>query len=630
MGRPLSLDERNHYIWSIVIAGLEILNLHAQGGMAEVYRARGKGADGTDYLYAVKRILPEHTRDPEIKKMFIEESRVAACLVHPSIVRVYDLATAENDEVYIVMEFLEGKDLSEAIEKSEEKKQLLPIWFALQVARETLRALHYVTTEATDKNGRILGLIHRDISPHNIFVCFDGQVKLTDFGVAKVRESGLKTQVGITKGKLGYMSPEQLMGSTLDFRSDLYNVAILLFESITGRQLFAGGSTAEFLQAMVRGIVPPIPPNLQVPPELENVIRRALDRDRTKRPTTAFEFERELGEIAERYGLTAQSAHIAHQMRELYGKVEPPPQLVKPMSAPQKLRSMMLAAVDAPMAAALAGNTPGWQPQAVFTPAPQPQQAPRRQAPAQVRQQPVLSSSPPSAGYQPPYAKPQALAASPGAAIPDHDFATVRRPIEPEARPVRQPHQRAPSRPAAPLPTGPTVPLPQPIQQVSSPRIRSMPVEVPDATQSPPPGSEDRSGGFKGSFDRGTSEQTNPQTQLPSQSQSQSSSSSRRGATVARGNARPLEALPSMPRPSAPTPPVAPPASTPVWESTTELAAYMNDKTRVEPIHTARPVVPTSPQSPPPTSTPPRAPTVQVDSAVGVRSKRVVPLDDKS
>ncbi len=600
--------------------------------MAEVYRARGKGADGTDYFYAVKRILPEYTRDPEIKRMFIEESRIAACLVHPAVVRVYDLATAENNEIYIVMEFLEGKDLSEAIEKSEEKKQRLPIWFAIQVAMETLRALHYVTTQATDKNGRILGLIHRDISPHNIFICFDGQVKLTDFGVAKVQESELKTQIGITKGKLGYMSPEQLMGSPLDFRSDLYNVAILLFEQITGRQLFAGASTAEFLQAMVRGVVPPIPPGLQVPPDLESLIRRALDRDRARRPATALEFERELGEIADRYGLTAQAPHVAHQMRELYGKTEPPPQLVKPMTAPQKLKSMMLATVDAAAAAALAGPgwqqsaaSPSWAPQPVSRAAPQqaspPQQQQQRRQPSPpdaddsthnhtpsvVWQQPVSNPAPnPAAGYQSPYARPQTIGPPPATLAPDDDFATVVRPIDDETRPSRQPQQRAPSRPAATLPPEPGL---QPrVQLAVSARMRSLPNDA-SSGQSP-----------------GTSEQTNPLLVQPSQSQSQSSSS-RRPATVARGNARPLEALPSMPRPSAP-PPQQPAASAPVWESPSGLASDMNDKTRIEPIPTARPA-PTSPQATPPTSSPPRAPTVQVGgSSVGVRSKRVVPLDD--
>ncbi len=608
-----------------MIAGLEILNLHAQGGMAEVYRARGRGADGTEYLYAVKRILPEYTRDPEIKKMFIEESRVAACLVHPSVVRVYDLATGDNEELFIVMEFLEGKDLSEAIEESEKLKKPLPIWFAIQIARDVLKALHHVTTEATDKNGRVLGLIHRDISPHNIFVCFDGQVKLTDFGVAKVQESNIKTQVGITKGKLGYMSPEQLMGSPLDFRSDLYNVGILLFESITGRQLFMGASTAEFLQSMVRGIVPPIPPHLQVPPELESLIRRSLDRDRNKRPATALEFERELGQIADRYGLTAQAAHVAHQMRELFGPPAPPP-TSKPMTAPQKLKSMMLQAVpEAQMAPQVAQPQPVAQPQYAAQPvaqpqyAPQPQPQPSWQGQAQPQPQPQPyqpvpvpqpqyapqpmaqptaqptaqpqpqpqaqrpTSSPrpmpPQAqaqgGYQSPYAKPQTVAPAPQGPVDDDDFATVVRPPEPIARP-----------PAQPLPAEPP----------SQPRAQ---IAVSDPGR-PATGSQ--------SIER------------------------RRPATVARGNARPLEAPPSVPRPTAP--PTPPAAAAPSWQDATGEIPEGDfvERTRVE-APPQRPTTPAPPGPGPSTSSPPSPPpqpTVQVGGgAVGVRSKRVVPLDDR-
>ncbi len=319
--------------------------------MAEVYRARGRAADGTEYIYAVKRMLPEYMHDPVVRKMFIEESRIAACLVHPNIVRVYDLAYGDNDEIFIVMEFLEGKDLSEAIEASNTAKKPLPIWCALHIAREVCRALQYVTTEARDKDGRMLGLIHRDVSPHNIFLCFNGLVKLTDFGVAKVLESNPEnqTKLGITKGKLGYMSPEQLMGAPLDFRSDLYNIGILLFESITGRSLFSGATDAEFLQAMVRGVVPPISPELQVPPELESLIRRTLDRDRTRRPATAFEVERELAQIAERYGLTAQAGHIALQMRELFGAPAPP--APPPQTAPRKLRTVMVQSAQDAVAA---------------------------------------------------------------------------------------------------------------------------------------------------------------------------------------------------------------------------------------------------------------------------------------
>jgi eukaryotic-like serine/threonine-protein kinase len=633
----------------VVIAGLEILNLHAQGGMAEVYRARGRGADGTEYLYAVKRILPEYTRDPEIKKMFIEESRVAACLVHPSVVRVYDLATGDNEELFIVMEFLEGKDLSEAIEEAEKQKKPLPIWFAIQIARDVLKALHHVTTEATDKNGRVLGLIHRDISPHNIFVCSDGQVKLTDFGVAKVQESNIKTQVGITKGKLGYMSPEQLMGSPLDFRSDLYNVGILLFESITGRQLFMGASTAEFLQSMVRGIVPPIPPHLQVPPELEALIRRALDRDRNKRPATALDFERELGQIADRYGLTAQAAHVAHQMRELFGPPAPPP-TSKPLTAPQKLRSMMLQAV-APEPAPQPQPVVAPQPQPVVAPQPQPYQpvpipqpqvaapyAPQPQVAApQYAQQPVpipqpiaaqpivqqvvqpqvvqplpppiaaqprpvsnpRAAQPPApaqpqaqaqGGYQSPYARPQTIAPPPQGPVDDDDFATVVRPPEAFARPPRPA-----SRPAQPLPPEP--PSQPRVQLAVSARMQSLPGELPSE-----PGPVRPATGSQ-SLER------------------------RRPATVARGNARPLEAPPSVPRPTA-APPTPPAAITPSWQDATgEIPeGEFIERTRVE-APPQRPTTP-APTTPAPPA-PPRQPTVQVGGgAVGVRSKRVVPLDD--
>ncbi|HEY4223956.1 MAG TPA: serine/threonine-protein kinase, partial [Myxococcota bacterium] len=302
-----------------MIAGLEILNLHAQGGMAEVYRARGKGADGRTWSYAVKRILPELTSNAELRQMFIEEARVASLLVHPNIVRVYDLAKSELDELYIVMEFLEGRDLSEAIDRAIDLGRTVPVWAAIHCARAVLNALIYATTTAVDREGRALALIHRDISPHNIFVCFDGQVKLTDFGVAKVAQSSVLTQVGVTKGKFGYMSPEQLMSDRLDFRSDLYNVGILLYEALTCRRLFYGDNASQFLQAMLKGEVPALDPALRVPPELEALMRRALSKDRDVRPASAAQFDVELAQIAARYGLSASHEHVAAEMRTIFG-----------------------------------------------------------------------------------------------------------------------------------------------------------------------------------------------------------------------------------------------------------------------------------------------------------------------
>lgn len=317
--------------------------------MAEVYRARGKGADGRTWLYAVKRILPELTQDPTLRSMFVEEARIASMLVHPNVVRVYDLARGENDDYYIVMEFLEGRDLAETIDKASDERRPLPIWLCIHAAREVCKALIYATSQALDREGRPLGLIHRDISPHNIFVCFDGQVKLTDFGVAKVAQSNVLTQVGVTKGKFGYMSPEQLLSEKLDFRSDLFNVGILLYETLTGRRLFYGDNPSQFLQAMLRAEVPRLDAQLGVPAELEALIRRALTREREDRPATAQQFEDELRAIAERYGLLASREHVSNEIRAIFGsEIEscPVPQQ-KPATA------IKLASVSAALPAAV-------------------------------------------------------------------------------------------------------------------------------------------------------------------------------------------------------------------------------------------------------------------------------------
>jgi serine/threonine protein kinase len=283
-----------------------------------VYRARGKGADGKTWTYAVKRILPAYTADPDLRKMFAEEARIASMLVHENIVRVYDLARAENDEYFIVMEFLEGRDLAEAIEMVSVHGRRLPVWLAVHCAREVLQALNYATTVARDRAGNLLGLIHRDISPQNIFVTFDGEVKLTDFGVAKVQQSSLLTQVGVTKGKFGYMSPEQVGSMPLDPRSDLYNVGILLFEVTSGTRLFPGDNPSQILQTMMRGEIRALDADIGCPPELEALMRRALDKNRDKRPATAAAFDAELAAIQTTYGLQVTDAHLQGEWRALF------------------------------------------------------------------------------------------------------------------------------------------------------------------------------------------------------------------------------------------------------------------------------------------------------------------------
>jgi serine/threonine protein kinase len=296
---------------------LEILELHATGGMAEVYRARVAGKEGFERLYAVKKILPQFTRDQELIQMFIDEARVAACLNFPNIVQVFDLCVSDDGDYFIVMEFADGKDLADVIHAAGLVGKRLSTSMAVHIARETLLALDYAQT-APGPDGRPLRLIHRDISPHNVIIGYNGDVKLTDFGIAKVQQSGHKTMAGVVKGKFGYMSPEQARGKPLDHRSDLYNVGILLYEMITGERLFAGSSDISTLDRMRAATVPKLPSQLGVPKSLDKLMRKVLSKSANGRPNDAQALEMQLAQIAHREGLQARRSEIAEFMTGLF------------------------------------------------------------------------------------------------------------------------------------------------------------------------------------------------------------------------------------------------------------------------------------------------------------------------
>ena len=298
------------------LSELEIIELHATGGMAEVYRARVVQEGGFEKQYAVKKILPQFTRDPELIQMFVEEARVAACLSFPNIVQVFDLCVSDEGEYFIVMEFADGKDLADVIHAAGMKGQRVSVAMAVQVAREILLALDYAQT-AEGPDGRPLRLIHRDISPHNVIVGHNGAIKLTDFGIAKVQQSGHKTMAGVVKGKFGYMSPEQARGKKLDHRSDLYNVGILIYEMVTGERLFAGSSDISTLDRMRAALVPPLPKKLKAPAELDQLMRRSLSKSARDRPRDAAAFEMELAQIANRHNLRSRRSEIGAFMQGL-------------------------------------------------------------------------------------------------------------------------------------------------------------------------------------------------------------------------------------------------------------------------------------------------------------------------
>src|SRR5690606_18195641 len=228
-----------------------LLERIAVGGMAELWKARMKGVEGFQKTVAIKKILPHLTDSSDFVTMFIDEAKLAAQLNHNNIIHIYDLGK-QGDDYYIAMEFVDGRDLRSILNTAREKNQPMPIGLALLVAARIAAALDYAH-RMKDFEGRPLGLVHRDVSPQNVLISFEGDIKLCDFGIVQAVSKASKTQMGALKGKLQYMSPEQAWGRPVDSRSDIFSLGSLLFEMLTGRRLFAGDSEMSVLDAVREG-----------------------------------------------------------------------------------------------------------------------------------------------------------------------------------------------------------------------------------------------------------------------------------------------------------------------------------------------------------------------------------------
>ncbi|MDP3501058.1 MAG: protein kinase [Myxococcales bacterium] len=254
----------------------------AAGGMAEVFLARQQGKKGFEKLVCLKRILPGYADNPDFVRMFVDEARVAADLRHPNLVSVFD-AGEDEGSWFIVMEYLEGHDVASIIRQAHARGAEVPVAMALQVVADAARGLHAAHVK-TDLEGRAMQIVHRDVSPQNLFVTKDGITKVLDFGVARSAHRSSKTEVGIVKGKLGYVSPEQLESVELDGRSDLYSLGVVLWELLVLERLFARASDAEVLRAIIEGRVPaPSTKRKGLPKDLDALVLEALALDRDKR-----------------------------------------------------------------------------------------------------------------------------------------------------------------------------------------------------------------------------------------------------------------------------------------------------------------------------------------------------------
>jgi serine/threonine protein kinase/tetratricopeptide (TPR) repeat protein len=258
------------------------------GGMAEVFLAHKPGAEGTSKLLVVKRILPGFGTSRRFKTMFIEEAQLATRLNHPNIVQVYEFFDAADDGHILAMEYVEGCDLGRLMSKAKERGTRIPPWIAAWIIAEAAKGLHYAH-EKRDDRGQPLEIVHRDVSPQNVLLSFEGIVKIADFGVASARL--FQEEVGVLKGKFGYMSPEQARGEKVDRRSDLYSLGVILWECLTGRPLH-GGLGGEALLDIVRSgkVEPPSTYVPSLPEELETMVMKLLAPDRADRFQTAREF----------------------------------------------------------------------------------------------------------------------------------------------------------------------------------------------------------------------------------------------------------------------------------------------------------------------------------------------------
>lgn len=263
----------------------------ASGGMAEVYRAELVTASGISKPVVIKKVLRSHAQDPAFKAMFLEEARIAARLTHGNIAQVLDAGEIDG-EPFIALEFVDGRSFDRILDRVRDLEKRLPPVYAALVIAEVCRGLHYAHTR-TDASGRQLGLVHRDISPQNVMVSFDGEVKVVDFGIARAyadpstRPGLVKTATGAVKGKLSYFAPEQARGEALDARSDVFAAGVVLFEAVCGRLPFHG-NPAEILAQVAYGQIPS--PNVFVPDlpiELERVIMKALQFDPEERYQSA-------------------------------------------------------------------------------------------------------------------------------------------------------------------------------------------------------------------------------------------------------------------------------------------------------------------------------------------------------
>ncbi len=292
----------------------------AAGGMAEVFKARQEGLEGFRRTLAIKRILPHLSSNSEFVDLLIDEAKVAGLLNHANIVQILDLGQTEG-HYYIAMEYVAGQDLGAVLNRCDQKRITLPLPHAVFIALEILKGLDYAHDREVMRGGQAvpLDIVHRDISPANILLSFQGEVKVTDFGIAKASVKALETVAGVVKGRYDYLSPEQIEGESIDRRSDLFNVGVLLFQMLSGAHPFRQDTETATIETIRKGAYRSLLElNPDIPYDLVQVIEKALARDPDTRFESAAAFKEALDDFFHSAGFIFSHSTLAAFLRGLF------------------------------------------------------------------------------------------------------------------------------------------------------------------------------------------------------------------------------------------------------------------------------------------------------------------------
>ncbi|MBN2358808.1 MAG: serine/threonine protein kinase, partial [Deltaproteobacteria bacterium] len=295
----------------------EILRKLATGGMAELFLAKQTGMEGFEKVVVLKRILAHLAHDQEFVSMFLDEARIAAMLSHANIVQIYDLGRAD-ETFYIAMEYVSGRNMAAVMRKARETGLGIPIEHTCRIVTGVADGLYYAHTRK-DFDGRPLNIIHRDISPQNILISFQGGVKLVDFGIAKASTQLAQTRAGVLKGKYAYMSPEQVRGDKIDHRSDVFAVGVVMYEFLTGQRPFERETSLKTLKAIVQE--KPLNPreiNPEVPIDVVRILSRALEKNPDRRYPNAQELQLALEDYLDRAPRKSNNVRLSRWLYELF------------------------------------------------------------------------------------------------------------------------------------------------------------------------------------------------------------------------------------------------------------------------------------------------------------------------